>query len=103
MAIAVRFEPVSLAGQYEAEKACLVFASDHLVAVLVRLDAGDLVAERHGWCLEIGFGPCRGEGILFPDLESAESWIRAQVPTGWPSPPPGERSSELSPFTSNLH
>src|SRR5829696_9123250 len=86
MPLDVRFEPILLAGQYESETAQLALANEHLVAVLVRVDSDDLPRERHGWCLEIGFGPCRAEGVLFPTLAEAEAWIRGRIPRIWPSP-----------------
>jgi hypothetical protein len=84
MPLDVRFEPIQLAGQYESEAAQLALANENLVAVLVRVDSTDLPRERQGWCLEIGFGPCGGEGILFPILEEAEAWIRSRVSKNWP-------------------
>jgi len=90
MSLDVRFAPIRLAGQYESETAQLALANQHLVAVLVRIASDDLPLERQGWCLEIGFGPCRAEGRWFPTLSSAEAWIRSQIPAKWPSP--GQRS-----------
>jgi len=72
----VTFQRIRLAGQYAPEEAQLAFFDGNLVAVLVCIDDKDVPPERHGWCLEIGFGPCRGEGILLPTLEFVEAWIR---------------------------
>src|SRR3954447_25200283 len=85
MARHVTFEPVWLAGQYDGEEAQLACVDEHLVAVLIRVEGEDQPPRSHAWFLEIGFGPCRGEGTLFPTLSSAEAWIRDRVPAGWPA------------------
>jgi hypothetical protein len=81
----VTFEPVWLAGQHDGEEAQLAFVDMHLVAVLVRAECEDQPIGSECWFLEIGFGPCRGEGILFPTLSAVEVWIRDRVSASWPA------------------
>jgi len=105
MARHIAFEPDWLAGQYDGEAAQLAHVDDHLVAVLVRVEGEDQPPGSHAWFLEIGFGPCRGEGTLFPTLSAAETWIRDRVPAGWPaaqhrSPP---ARSAFSEWKAQLH
>ena len=85
----VTFEPVWLAGQYDGEEAQLACVDEHLVAVLVRAEGEDQPPGSQAWFLEIGFGPCRAEGTLFPTLAAVEAWIRDRVPAGWPATPHG--------------
>jgi hypothetical protein len=89
----ITFKPVWLAAKYDGEEAQLTFVDEHLMAVWVRVEGEGQPLGSHAWFLEIGFGPCRGEGVLFPTLSAVEAWIRDQVPAGWPathrgSPPP---------------
>jgi hypothetical protein len=53
------------------------------MAVLIRAEGEDQPPGAHTWYLETGFGPCRGEGALFPTLAAVETWIRDQIPAGW--------------------
>jgi hypothetical protein len=82
--LVIRFQAIQLGGQYGGEDAWLGWANEHLVALLVRLSGPDLPRRRHGWFLEAGYGPCRGEGLFFPTLKAVESWIREAIPPGWP-------------------
>jgi hypothetical protein len=70
--VVVRFQPVRLGGLYGGEDAWLGWANDHLVALMVRISGRGLPRARHGWFLEAGFGPCRGEGVFFPTLPAAD-------------------------------
>src|SRR5213080_1298569 len=79
----VSLEPVWLAGQYDGEAAQLAYVDNHLMAVLIRVAGEDQPPGSHAWYLENGFGPCRGEGTLFPTLAAVETWIRDHVPAGW--------------------
>ena len=85
MSLAIRFQPIRLAGHCGGEDALLGLVNDHLMAVLVRVADDGLPADQQGWYLEAGFGPCRGEGLLFPVLTAGEAWIRQQVPADWPA------------------
>ena len=85
----VTFESVWLAGQYDGEEAQLAYVDEHLVAVLVRAEGEDQPPGSQAWFFEIGFGPCRAEGTLFPTLSAVEAWIRDRVPAGWPATPHG--------------
>ena len=79
MSVQVKFEPVTVVTEHGSEQAQLVWADKHLVAVLVPAEAG--------WFLQIGFGPCAGEGVLFATTEMATAWVHhrmMQAPT--PSP-----------------
>ncbi len=75
MPVVIRFQPVRLGSDPTGEEALLGFADDLLIAVLV------CVAE--GWLVEAGFGPCFGEGRVFPTLRAAETWLREQVSESW--------------------
>jgi hypothetical protein len=88
----VRFQPVRLGGQYCGEEAWLGWANEHFVALLVRISGRGLPRTRHGWFLEAGFGPCRGEGMFFPSLSAAEDWIRDKIPAGWPGTTTGKQA-----------
>src|SRR5687768_17591099 len=92
MTIVVRFQPVRLGGQYSGEDAWLGWANEHLVALLVRISGRGLPRTRHGWFLEAGFGPCRGEGMFFSSLSAAEDWIRDKIPAGWPGTMTGKQA-----------
>lgn len=76
------------------EHGCLVFAGDHLVAVLVRVgschaadgydapenEALDMEPEPEGWHLESGYGACRvGASPLFGTLNEGLAWIARRV------------------------
>ncbi len=76
MTLQIRFQPVTAATLQACEPAQLVWTDQHLSAVL-------LPAE-NGWFLQIGFGPCDAEGLLFADLEAVEDWVRCRM--GWPKP-----------------
>lgn len=80
--LTIRFEHIRLATPEGGEEARIGLANDHLVAVLVPL-ADERFPQGRGWYLETGFGPCQMEGLLFPTLDSAETWIRQQIPETW--------------------
>lgn len=80
----VRFEPIRLGGNYVGEEACLGLIRSHVVTILVRVEDETLPCESQGWFLEIGFGPCRGEGRLFQTLDAAARWMISQLPPNWP-------------------
>jgi hypothetical protein len=71
------FRPVRVATRSDDEDGLLAFAGDRLVAVLVRLS--EMHDDMAGlWFLEASFG-LRDERQTFPDLSSAEAWIRKHV------------------------
>lgn len=80
MPVRVSFEVVRAATLAGAEDARLVWAQERLVALLVPAEVG--------WFLEIGLGPCEGEGVLFPTIAAAEHWVRERIPSCWPAPQP---------------
>jgi hypothetical protein len=92
----VKFQPAWVAGGCDCEAARLACVSGRLVAVLLRVADPDLPRERRGWYLELGFGPCSGEGVLFRNLRAAETWIRDRLPPDWAA-----RCQERS--TTDLH
>ena len=49
-----------------------------LAAVLVRILPEPDEPSEEGWFLQVGFGPCNREGLIFPTLEAAEIWARTQ-------------------------
>lgn len=71
MTIQVRFETVTAATHQACEPAQLVWVNENLIALL-------LPAE-HSWFLQLGFGRCEGEGLLFSTLEEAENWVRGRL------------------------
>jgi hypothetical protein len=71
MTIHVRFQPVTAATQQAHEPVQLVWANQHLAALLVPAEVG--------WFLQIGFGRCEGEGIVFANLAAAEDWVRRRM------------------------
>ena len=73
----LRLQPTRLAAQ-DAD-GLLVFSEAGLVAVLVRLS--ELHEDAAGqWFVEAGFGKLQWEKqTIFPDLESAQSWIAARI------------------------
>jgi hypothetical protein len=83
--LTICFQPIRLGNHCDGEDALLGLVDDHLVAILVRVADDELPADRQGWFLEAGFGPCRGEGLLFPELKAGETWIRQQIPANWPA------------------
>ncbi|HEY8381512.1 MAG TPA: hypothetical protein VIL09_05090 [Microvirga sp.] len=71
-------QPVRLADGRGGE-GTLVFIDDELAAVLVRLPEQSSLGPR-SWCLEAGFGRFGWHGSpVFPDLPSAEAWIRQML------------------------
>jgi hypothetical protein len=68
MSIEVRFDPVRAATREAGEDGYLVYADQQLVALLVPADTG--------WFLQLGFGLCAWEGLIFGRLCDAEGWVR---------------------------
>jgi hypothetical protein len=77
MAIAIEFQSCRIATLRDSEDACLVLADGVVMALLVRLD-GDATI-KPGWFLQIGFGPCDQEGIVFETLEDAAAWVEQRL------------------------
>jgi hypothetical protein len=73
--------PVQLAALRGSEEAHLVLVNEALAAVLVRVLPEPDERPEEGWFLQVGFGPCNREGLIFPTLEAAEVWTRAQFHT----------------------
>ena len=78
MPVRVSFEAVCAATHAGAEEAKLVWAAERLVALLVPAEVG--------WFLQIGLGPCEGEGVLFPNIDAAERWVRDRIQSSGPVP-----------------
>ncbi|GJD92952.1 hypothetical protein [Methylobacterium iners] len=74
MTLQVRFQPVTAATQQAHEPAQLVWVDQHLAALLVPAEVG--------WFLQVGFGRCEGEGVLFSTLAAADDWVRARMQEG---------------------
>jgi hypothetical protein len=62
------FQAITAATEQAHEPAQLMWANQHLVAVLVPADGG--------WFLEHGFGPCASEALLFETLDDAAGWAK---------------------------
>lgn len=71
--------PAKVATGSEDEHGALVFLGDHLVAILVRLDASYHDVLRGFWHLEAGFGPCAGVADPFRGLSDGLRWIGARL------------------------
>ena len=72
--IEIQFYPIDIGDPAGGEEAVLGLANGRLVAVLIRIALKG--SEDHGgFYLEVGFGPCAREGLLFASLQAAESWI----------------------------
>ena len=81
MSVRLRFETISAATRYAAEQAQLVWANDHLVALLAPAEDG----RQSGWFLLLGLGPCDEEAVYFSSLEAVKLWVERQIPQGWGS------------------
>lgn len=79
MTVRVDFQPVCLSAREGGEDACLVLVDGVLSAILVRLIEDSLPSEKQRWYLETSFPPYDTEGLIFPCLETAESWIRERL------------------------
>jgi hypothetical protein len=80
MSINVTFQPINAATDDSVEDAHLVWADGCLIAFLL--------PATEGWFMQLGLGPCEGEGKLFPTIGAAEAWMRAQFSESWrPSAP----------------
>ena len=77
MAVSIEFQTCRIATIGSSEEACLVLADRTVAALLVRLD-GEGASER-GWYLQIGFGPCEQEGVVFETLEGAAAWVDQRI------------------------
>ena len=72
------FLPVQLATLRGSEEGHLVLVNEAVAAVLVRILPEPDDRPEEGWFLQVGFGPCNREGLIFPTLEAAAVWTRAQ-------------------------
>jgi hypothetical protein len=79
MTSAVKFTSVSLATRKGEEPAKLVFADERLVAIIVPISPENNESETEGWYLQVGFGRCEADGVLFASLPAAEAWVRARL------------------------
>jgi len=60
----------------------LVLADERIVAILVPVGPENDEGEAEGWYLEVGFGPCEADGLLFASLPASETWVRKQLGDG---------------------
>ena len=74
------FIPVQLATRRGSEDAHLVLVNEAVAAALVRILPEPDERPEEGWFLQVGFGPCNREGLIFPTLDAASVWARAQFP-----------------------
>lgn len=89
----VESSPVYLATRHGRERAYLISADQRIAAILVAISPEDNESETEGWYLEVGFGPCEAEGLLFASLTAAKDWVRGQMAS---SP---DTSQRVRPFT----
>ena len=73
----VEFRSCRIAASAGVEDGRICLVNDIIYAVLIRLLSSS--PEEQGWYLQIGFGPCDQEGLLFTRLSEAESWIQNQI------------------------
>lgn len=69
--LSIEFETVRAATYENSEEALLVHFNHHIVAVLLPAESG--------WFLQLGFGPCDQEGIVFQSLSGVEDWVRSNI------------------------
>jgi hypothetical protein len=84
MTVTIELRPCRVATSESSEEGCLVVANDVIAALLVRLD--DETAGEKGWFLQIGFGPCNEEGLLFTTLDDAGKWAAQRLEADWGKP-----------------
>jgi hypothetical protein len=77
MIVNVRFIAVQAATISVPEEAHLFFANRQLVAVLL--------PAQEGLYLQVGFGLCDREGLIFDTLDSAADWVRECFRAGLPA------------------
>jgi hypothetical protein len=78
--ISITLQPLPVMTGSQDQEGRLVLADGQLVAVLVRLADEVHGAERGGWFLEVGFGPCDGpEHPVFESLDEAQVWVRRRI------------------------
>jgi len=70
-------EPASTVRPSDSEEACLMLADGVVMAVLVRLDRD--APDEPGWYLQVGFGPCDQEDLLFESTEAAAAWVEQRL------------------------
>ena len=90
------FIPVQLATLRGSEEGQLVMVDEALAAVLVRILPEPNERPEEGWFLQVGFGPCNREGLIFPTLEAAAAWTLAQFAAH--NPPLFTKSGNHAPF-----
>ncbi|WP_339160278.1 hypothetical protein [Methylobacterium bullatum] len=79
MSSSVHFEHILLGDSESEENACLGISDGRVVAILVRSSEFENYAEQTRWYLDKGFGSCDQQGLMFPSLDAAKSWITTQL------------------------
>jgi hypothetical protein len=87
MPFTIHIENIQLGCQHASEDACLERVNGSILAVLVPLAMPEADHGRRSWYLEIGFGPCSGEGLVFPTLDAAAAWMAARAAACWSKTP----------------
>jgi hypothetical protein len=68
----VRFQKIAVASHDDVfEDPTLIWADERLLALLV--------PAKEGWFLHVRFGQSQREGLLFPTLDAADTWVRDQT------------------------
>ena len=76
----ITLQPIPVMTGSQDHEGHLVLADGQLAAVLVRLADEVHGADRGGWFLENGFGPCDGPAHpVFESLDEAQAWVRGKV------------------------
>ena len=73
-------QPCRLAMATGSEEASLCVRDGVIFAILVRQTGA--VPEEQGWYLQMGFGPCEGEGLIFTTIEEALGWVERSIAIG---------------------
>jgi len=78
--INITLQPIPVMTGSQDHEGYLVLVDGQLAAVLVRLADEVHGADRGGWFLETGFGPCDGPVYpVFKSLDEAEAWVRRRI------------------------
>lgn len=96
MAMRVDFRSVFLATRRGREPARVVSADERILCILVPISPEDNESETEGWYLEVGFGPCEAEALLFASLEAAEAWVQERLAKAERDQPAASTGAEMS-------
>lgn len=73
--------PIRLAHRRGSEEGRLLDIERCNASLLVQIPPE--AASAGGWRPDTGFGPWHREGLVFPSVEAAKSWVRDRLPGDW--------------------